>query len=33
MDTIRSELTGAAVIVGGGLAGLITALKLWRRCR
>ena len=28
MDPIRSELAGAPVIVGGGLAGLMTALRL-----
>jgi L-aspartate oxidase len=28
METIRSELAGAPVIVGGGLAGLMTALRL-----
>ena len=28
MATIRSELAGAAVIIGGGLAGLMTALRL-----
>jgi L-aspartate oxidase len=28
METIRSELAGAPVIIGGGLAGLMTALRL-----
>ncbi len=28
METIRSELAGAPVIIGGGLAGLVTALRL-----
>ena len=28
METIRSELAGVPVIIGGGLAGLMTALRL-----
>ena len=28
METIRSDLAGAPVIIGGGLAGLMTALRL-----
>ncbi|MEA2850012.1 MAG: L-aspartate oxidase, partial [Rhodospirillaceae bacterium] len=28
METIRSELAGAPVIIGGGMAGLMSALRL-----
>src|SRR5580700_5519845 len=28
METIRAEMAGAPVIIGGGLAGLMTALRL-----
>src|SRR5262245_53475845 len=28
METIRSEYAGAVVVIGGGLAGLMTALRL-----
>ena len=28
METIRAELAGAPVIIGGGLAGLMTALRM-----